>query len=133
VQINPSKGEFFMTAKTLKEADLARFTGSETWYRHGLVRRVLFTDGANYVADAAGAFWLLDEIALAQNFDKDVAKEAFQHWKLAVDLDKHTGELTCDDGDGRIVFAKTLDYTDFPLKEINFYYTDNTILLPSEY
>ena len=36
-----------------------------TWYRHALNRAVLFTDGAKHVADAGGADWLLDEIALA--------------------------------------------------------------------
>ena len=46
-------------AKTLNNADLSQFTGSENWYRHGLVRNVLFTDGAKYVADTAGAYWLL--------------------------------------------------------------------------
>ena len=122
-----------MTTKTLNEADLARFNGSETWYRHGIVRRMLFTDGVKYVADAGGAYWLVDEIALAQIHEKAVADEPFQHWKLEVDLDKRTGELTCDDGDGKIVFSKTLTFTDFPLKEIAFYVTDNTILLPSEY
>src|SRR5208337_2197669 len=46
------------TTKTLTKADLAQFTGSETWYRHALVRDVLFTDGARHVADAGGAYWL---------------------------------------------------------------------------
>ncbi len=44
---------------TLTQADLRQFTGSEHWYRHGLNRKVLFTDGAKYVADTAGAYWLL--------------------------------------------------------------------------
>ena len=52
-----------MSQKTLNKSDLAQFTGSEQWYRHGLVRSILFTDGAKYVADKAGAYWLLDEIA----------------------------------------------------------------------
>jgi hypothetical protein len=52
-----------MSQKTLTKSDLAQFTGSEQWYRHGLVRKVLFTDGAKYVADTAGAYWLIDEIA----------------------------------------------------------------------
>jgi len=37
------------TAK-LSDADLNLFTGSENWYRHGINRDVLFTDGAKYVA-----------------------------------------------------------------------------------
>ncbi len=46
--------------KTLNTADLAQFTGSENWYRHAINHAVLFTDGAKYVADQAGAYWLLD-------------------------------------------------------------------------
>jgi len=64
--------------------DLAHFTGSENWYRHGLNRDVLFTGGAKYVADQGGAYWLLDEIALAQRGEKAVAAEEFQVWTLTV-------------------------------------------------
>jgi hypothetical protein len=39
---------------------LRNFTGSEHWYRFGLDPRILFTDGAKYVADQGGAYWLLD-------------------------------------------------------------------------
>jgi hypothetical protein len=53
-------------------------------------------------------------------------------WKLRVHPDR-TAMLTCDDGNGNVVFRKALDYTDFPLAEITLYYTDRTILLPSEY
>jgi hypothetical protein len=84
--------------KTLKEEDLEYFTGSETWYRHGLVRAITYTDGAKYVADAGGAYWLLDEIVLAQKFDAKVRTEPFQVWKLAVSDGK--GVLSCDDGNG---------------------------------
>jgi hypothetical protein len=78
---------------TLTKADLMQFTGSERWYRHGLHRRILFTDGAKYVADTAGAYWLLDEIALIQH-DKRVAATAFQAWTLVVHPDQ-TATLTC--------------------------------------
>jgi hypothetical protein len=118
--------------KTLNESDLRHFTGSENWYRHGIVRRVLFTDGAKYVADAGGAYWLLDEIALAQQYIKDVAAEPFQVWKLAVNAD-NSATLACEDGNGNTVFRKKIEFTDFPLKEITLWFTDNTILLSSEY
>jgi hypothetical protein len=45
-----------MSETKLTHAELAQFTGSEQWYRHGLVRNILFTDGAKYVADRAGAY-----------------------------------------------------------------------------
>ena len=119
-------------AKTLTAADLRQFTGTEQWYRHGMVRDVLFTDGAKYVADQAGAYWLLDEIALAQRGSNRVAGEAFQLWKLTVNAD-HTATLSCEDGNGNAVYSKAIPYTDFPLPEIALYFTDGVILLPSEY
>ena len=80
----------------------------------------------------AAAYRLLDEIALAQRFEKSVAAEEFQLWKLTVKPD-HTAVLACEDGNGADVLSKDIPFTDFPLDEIKFYVTNNTILLPSEY
>jgi len=116
----------------LSEADLRQFTGTENWYRHGINRKVVFTDGAKYVADQGGAYWLLDAIAIAQHRERDVAFEEFQVWRLKVNADR-SASLTCDDGNGNIVYTQNIPFTDFPLDEIKLYFTDNTILLPSEY
>jgi hypothetical protein len=113
-------------------ATLRQFTGSENWYWHGINRNVLFTDGAKYVADEGGAYWLLDAIAIAQSYEKRVSGEGFQVWKLKVNTDR-TASLVCDDGNDNIVYAQHIEFTDFPLDEIKLYFTDNTILLPSEY
>ena len=37
------------------------------------------------------------------------------------------------DRNGRIVFEKAIEYTDFPLAEISLWFTNNTIYLPSEH
>jgi hypothetical protein len=116
----------------LIKADLSQFSGSENWYRHGINRKVLFTDGAKYVADEGGAYWLLDEIAIVQPHNKAVAAEEFQVWKLTVRPDR-TATLTCDDGNGRIVYTKEIEFTDFPLDEITLWFANNTIYLPSEH
>ena len=112
---------------------LRQFTGSEHWYRGCINRRVLFTDGAKHVADNGGAYWLLDEIALAQLHVKAVAAEGFQVWTLKADIVRHTGTLTCEDGNGNNVFTKAIEFTDFPIPEITLWFADNTIFLPSEY
>jgi hypothetical protein len=117
-------------AAKLTEATLSQFTGSEHWYRHGLVRDVLFTDGAKYVADR-GAYWLLDEIALAQRFQKEIAAEEFQVWRLTVKPD-HTATLACENGNGRTVFEKAIEYTDFTAEPVELWFENNTIYLPSE-
>ena len=114
----------------LKLSDLAQFTGSENWHRHGLNRNVLFTDGAKYVADTADAYWLLDEIAVSQ-LCKVVSAEEFQVWKLRVQAD-HSAELICEDGNDKVVFTKKIPFTDFPLDEFALYFRDNVIFLPNE-
>ena len=43
--------------KTLTKADPIQFTGSEHWYRHAMVRDVLYTDGVKYVAETVRARW----------------------------------------------------------------------------
>ena len=118
--------------KTLDAADLVQFTGTEEWHRHSINRNLLYSDGAQYVAERGGAYWLLDEIALIQPYDKTVAAEEFQVWTLTVHSDK-TATLTCGDGNGNAVFSKEIEYTDFPLDAITFYFTNNVIHLPSEY
>ncbi len=91
--------------KTLSATDLAQFTGTEQWYRHSINRTVLYTDGVRHVAEHGQAYWLLDEIALIQPYDKSIAAEEFQVWKLEVQPDK-TATLACDDGNGHVVFSK---------------------------
>lgn len=64
-----------MSTDRFTKDDLQQFTGSEQWCPHGLARSILFTDGAKYVADKGGAYWLLDEIAFAQKGEPQVAAE----------------------------------------------------------
>ena len=111
---------------------LAQFTGSQNFYRHGLVRQVLYTEGVEYVVETAGAYWLLDEIALAQRHIISVKREDFQVWDLKVNAEQ-TAMLTCGDGNGLEVYSKHIEFTDFPEPGIRFYYSDWVIHLPSEY
>ena len=111
-------------------ADLDNFHGSEHWYRHALNKQVTFTDGAKFLADRAGAYWLLDEIALAQWINR-VKAEEFQVWKFVVT--GSMGDLTCEDGNGNEVVAKKIDFTDFPLPKVTLWFENNVIYLPSEH
>ena len=121
-----------MKTEQLKKSDLVEFTGTEKWYRHPIVNNTLYTDGIKYVAERGGAYWLIDEIAFNQTHQL-IKNEKFQVWTLNVDLLQSKAILTCDDGNGQIVYTKQIYYTDFPLEEIKVYVTDNVILLPSEY
>ena len=118
--------------KDFELIDLDQFCGTQIWYKHSLLKDILYTEGVHYVAERAGAYWLIDEIALAQKFEPKVGAEKFQVWILYVENDA-TAELICEDGNNITVFEKQIEYTDFPLPEIKFYYTDNVIMLPGEY
>ena len=120
-----------MSQKTLTKADLNQFTGTEQWHRHGIARNVLYTDGIEHVAESGGAYWLIDEIAFAQSI-RPVAAQAIQVWKLKVNPGQ-SATLACEDGNSEIVFTKKIEFTDFPLDEIAFFFTDNVLMLPSEY
>ncbi|WP_431201572.1 DUF6876 family protein [Bradyrhizobium betae] len=112
-------------------ADLKQFTGSEEWFRHALNRSVTYTQGARYVAEQVGAYWLLDEIALAQLAVAVVRAQPFQVWKLDVMGSRAT--LFCEDGNDAVVFTKDISFTNFPEPGITLWFTDKVILLPSEY
>jgi len=125
-----------MTAeRILTVADLRQFTGSEQFFRHGLSKNHIYTEGAQFVAERAGAYWLLDKIAL--HGSPTIAREDFQVWKLTVNPDR-TALLTTDNGNDEILKIETLTCTDFPLSEITLWAVRNefngfTIMLPGEY
>lgn len=120
-----------MSSPTLRASDLAHFTGSECWYRHPLYPSITYTDGAQYMAEAGGAYWLLDAIVSHQH-DPRVRNEPFQVWTLRVAPDR-SALLTCEDRDHGLVASQSIAFTDFPLPEITLWLQNDVIFLPSEY
>lgn len=120
-----------MTKHTLTHSELAQFTGTTVWFRHSLAKNVHYTEGVRYVAEKGGAYWLIDLIAFGQS-EALVRAEPFQLWVLKV-RENRTAHFSCEDGNGKEVLSILIEYTDFPLDEIQLYYTDTVILLPSEY
>jgi hypothetical protein len=126
----PLRGSFIEEAvmndtSKLTKADLEQFTGTEHYYRHPINRRVCYTDGAQYLAERAGAYWLLDEIAIIQPYNNRLAAAEFQVWTLVVSAD--------NDGNGNIVYSKEIPFTDFPLDEVNLWFSNGVIYLPNEH
>lgn len=113
------------------ENQLGNFYGTQAYHRwSGLFPSYVLTDGAKFLADAAGAYWLMDAIASWQT-NRDVRKEGFQKWTLTAK--KATATLICNDGNGHNIVGQKIGYTDFPLDEIVLYFIDGVILLPGEY
>lgn len=115
----------------LTEADLHQFTGTETWFRHSLNRKMLYTEGVQFFAEKAGhgAYWFLDIVATElMMLHKE---EPF----LAITLASKDGKatITADDGNDRVLYTREIEYTDCPPGDWKFYLVDNVLLLPSEY
>jgi hypothetical protein len=111
------------------QAGLDRFYGSETWFSHPLNRFFHYTEGVQYFATEAGAYWLLDIIAT--EVFPFLKKEPFLH--ITAYSRDGKGSILVDDGNGMHVHYKSIDYTDLPEGSWHFYLTDNVLLLPSEY
>lgn len=125
-------------SKQLDNNILAGFTGSEEFIRYSpLFRKTLLTDGANYVAAAAGAYWLMDIISSHQ---PRLRNQPFQVWKLIPNKTTSGAKAVCEDGNSNQLITQKLPYTDFPFingEEFILWAADNgqgiTIMLPSEY
>lgn len=115
---------------TLK-TDLKHFTGSETFTRHARYHSFIYTEGVAYLAEKAGAYWLIDDILMYQS-DQAIKDLQFQTWILAVH-DEGGATLRVEDGDKNHIKSFDVAFTDFPLKEITLWLVDRTLLLPSEY
>jgi hypothetical protein len=111
---------------------LAQFSGTERYYRThpGL----LATDGAKYLADQAGAYWLLDIVwsVLSKLDDEFVVLELICEESSRAEIVIHDGrepETT--------YHRQEIPYTDFPLPKIKLYIqqsrSERVVMLPSEY
>ena len=114
-------------------ANLPNFYGTENYYRLSPVfPNFVLTDGARYLADAAGAWWLMDAVASHLGSYKNegfVVAKLFQFdegWNLQL-----------EDGNDNTLAEQYIEYSDFPLDEITLYVefdgTNHVILLPSEH
>lgn len=124
--------------RTLTEDDLRQFSGGEERYRHALLGdRFLYTDGVRFLAEQAGAYWLIDAIASYQ-LDRRIRGDAmlrdFQLWTLRLHNGGAVLTLRRDSGAGqRPVIQQDIDYTDFPLDKVTLYVENGVLLLPSEH
>ena len=110
--------------------DLSQFYGTENYYKTCLFSPNLkHTDGVQYFASQADAYWFLDIIA-TEIFPL-TKKEPF----LAINLKAEDGEATISvqDVDLGLLFSKHIAYTDCPSGLYEFFLTNNVLMLTSEY
>ena len=110
------------------EDDLWQFTGTLHYYQHFTGLR--YTDGIRFLAEQAGAYWLIDLVASYQHKLRNIP---FQVWQLTVNND-HTALITMREDTGLpLRVRQEILYTDFPLHSFSWYCDNGIIMLKQEY
>ena len=126
--------------KEITSADLAQFTGDVERFR-SINRHVIYTPGVKYLADKAGAYWLIDAIASyfmgGHMAYPDRRLETLQFWRLDVNEDR-SAVLTARADSGVVPYiTQLIEYTDFPLESVEVWAGFDgkywTLYLPSEH
>jgi hypothetical protein len=132
-----------MTPGEIKSA-LAQCIGTTEYYAHWTGGgKLVYTDGVRAMAEMCGAYWLIDEIMIAQRNRAVRAyarQDELQVWRLTHAADHaETGHwlLSMDDGNDNLIFSKEIEFSDFPLEEgIKLYFQwsgRGVLFLASEY
>ncbi len=110
---------------------LTQFTGTAQYYR--ITKQHLLTDGTRYLADAAGAYWLMDAVA------SHLCEIGTADWFVVVRMlvEDSAALMIYEDGNGQEHARQQIPYTDFPMSEITIYCCWDgehwVLMLPSEY
>ena len=122
------------------EMNLSQFSGTEQYHRNPFHGKFLYSDGVRYLAEAAGAYWLLDLLAsyqpqLAKH--KDQRLHQMQFWNLKINPD-HSATATCRaDSDVPPAVTQQIEFSDFPLPEIDIWVIQDQLgmlaILKTEY
>lgn len=132
-----------MLAAQELQSQLNQFTATEYYYKHWLGFQ--YTDGIKFLAEQAEAYWLIDAIASYQpQLSRNPRLRDFQLWLLVVG-DGHNfikpkagnkAVLTCWEDTPKLgvqpAVSQQIEYTDFPLLEIQLYFESKVLILPSE-
>jgi hypothetical protein len=81
----------------------------------------------------AGEYWLIEAIFSHQCNSKAQADE-FQVWTLVVDQSTNDAVLTMSDGKrSKTIIEQKIEYTDFPLAKVEFWFVAHALYLRSEH
>lgn len=125
-------------------AELRQFTGDLERYRHPLNRRLIYTPGVKFLAESAGAYWLIDAVASwlgTQQYQAAVAADSrvqdLHFWKLRVRENDSATLSARVDADIAPFITQEIEFTDFCLESIDLWCgfdgTHWTLYLPSEH
>ena len=132
--------EVTLTEQQIRE-QLSMNIGSEKLYYHPLFKGMNYTEGITHLRDLCQCHWLVIDVlcilkTLQENYE-------FITIKLHKEKESDTCRIDYEDGNGNVIKNQQYPFTDFPLNNymlqdkirpaIMLYYTNQVLLLPSEY
>ena len=133
-----------MTQAKKDSMNLEQFYGTTNFYRHPLWKGIVYTDGIQYVAEKASAYWLIDLIAgslMSPEYKKAASKDSRLSSMIFYNLSVQPGNkavLTANaDLDAPNWFEHKIEFTDFPEQNLDVWAAWNgtgfTLMLKTEY
>lgn len=111
--------------------ELEQNTGTQDYYKIPFSDYV-YTDGINDLINKCSCYWLISDTAILLS-NKTALQKPFLILNIKVNSDKTAIITLKEDSDLKPIYEKVYSYTDFNLKEYEFYIIDKVFLLKSEY
>ena len=111
--------------KAAPALDLSQFYGTENYYRH--ISGKVYTDGVQYFARNAGAYWFVDLVLL------EMANDGEPFVAVTLTVKDDAADILVTDGNDGVLARKSIEWTDCPAGEYTFYICDGVMMLSSEY
>ena len=121
------------------EKALSQFTGTVNYHRFNPFCEMVLTDGAQYLAEKAGCYWLFEIIAGAQCEKKVTDNRGFIVWRIVVkDNEAVVDSYSDSEEDGtyskdKLIYKQKINYTDFPEGTFEWYQQGDVVLLKEEH
>ena len=116
--------------------NLKTFTGTEMFYRIPLLN-TRYTDGIKYLTEVADCFWLVTDVSvIAKSLINRSYFVTIDFKKLSEEIQDAIGYeaiIEYSDGNGNVLETHKYHSTEFPLDKLRLFFTDGTLMLPSEY
>ena len=116
------------SAPDLELKDLGEFHGSEHYYR--LMGGINATDGVHYLMQN-GYSWVVTDAAVILRMEPKVRGQEFVVVRLKL-LPEGKAKIAYEDGNNNVLFEQSYEWTNAK-KELEMFFTDDVLLLPSEY
>ena len=114
--------------------ELNQNTGTEHHFKIPF-SKLVYTDGINDLINKCKCWWLISDLGIEMSQAKSniLRGEEFLICRIEVKEDKKAVITLKEDTNEKPIYEKVYDYTDFPLKEYEFYIIGGVMLLKSEY